>query len=288
MQVPTCTAACALHALGGTRNRGPKPHPMLTPEIVLAAAHDAGLEPSSIVLAPVDGRGGPEIRIEPERYLYPASMLKTPLALAAYTAVADGKLRLDDVFEVGPGVMTTSDDTPLVLGSRASVEELIELMITISDNIATNMFYDILGRENATSIVRDRYGLTRTAFYRKLSGSDPLIVDPDWDREHRNLHSAGDAARTFELIAADAAPYAQTLRAVLSRQKHNDRLNPGLRPGDRFAHKTGSTDEVNHDGGILETAEGRTYVIVVYTGLPSSEESDARFAPFMKAVRAEL
>lgn len=262
---------------------------VLTQDAVTAAAHFAGLEPSSIVIKNLDGSGQPDISIEPDRYLYPASMLKTPLALAAYSQIADGKLHLDDRFNVGAGVLTTTDGpTPLVLGYSASVEQLIELMITWSDNVATNMLYDILGRENATSIVQQRYGLLHTAFYRKLSGGDPLIVDPGWDRVHRNAHSAGDAARTFELIATDAVPYADTLRAVLSRQNHNDKLSRGLRAGDRFAHKTGSTDEVTHDGGLLDTAQGRSYVVVVYVGIPSNEGNDARFAPFMKAIRPSL
>lgn len=242
----------------------------------------------SIVIAGLDGTP-PAIAIEPTRYFYPASMLKTPLAVAAFTQIADGKLRLDDRFEVGPGVMTTTDGpASLVLGSSATVEELIELMITWSDNIATNMFYDILGREHATRVVQERYGLRHTAFYRKLSGGDPLIVDPQWDGVHRNAHSADDAARTFALIASDAVPYAQTLREILLRQHHNDRLSPGLRDGDRFAHKTGSTDEVTHDGGILTTAQGRSYVIVAYAGIPSTPENDARFTPFMQAIRPLL
>ena len=63
-------------------------------------------------------------------------------------------------------------------------------------------------------------------------------------------------------------------------------LVPGLRPGDTFAHKTGGTDEVAHDGGILVTAEGRSFVVVVYTGSPSSDETSARFGPFMERIRA--
>jgi beta-lactamase class A len=61
-----------------------------------------------------------------------------------------------------------------------------------------------------------------------------------------------------------------------------------LRPGDRFFHKTGGTDEVSHDGGILKTAEGRTYAIAVYTGLPSNDAGDAKFGPFMQRIRQEL
>jgi len=64
------------------------------------------------------------------------------------------------------------------------------------------------------------------------------------------------------------------------------------RAGDAFAHKTGDTDEVSHDAGILTLAGGSRWVVVVYTGLPSSDDVDrslrglhARAAPAPGALR---
>lgn len=258
-------------------------------KLIAKLAEQAGLENLSFVLHRLDRADAPMTAVEPGRALYPASMLKTPLALAAYTLVQEGELRLDDTFEVTQANMTANDKpSPLVPGYRSPLTELIELMITISDNVATNMFYDIIGRERATQIVQQRYGLSGTAFYRKLSGSEPLIHDPDWDRVNRNTHPAGDAAKLFEMIARDRVPFAFALRETLRRQQFNERLPAGLKRGDRFAHKTGSTDEVAHDGGILYTEEGASYVIVVYTGLESTDATDARFPAFMSSLRPYL
>ena len=71
----------------------------------------------------------------------------------------------------------------------------------------------------------------------------------------------------------------------MQRQYWNDRLSGGLRASDQFAHKTGETDEVNHDGGILRTAEGAACVIVVYTSLGPSDDPGRRFARFMRELR---
>ncbi|MEO6914104.1 MAG: serine hydrolase [Candidatus Baltobacteraceae bacterium] len=262
---------------------------MLPTEIVQEAAARAGLTPHSIVIRRFDESTAPQIQIEPDRYFYPASMIKTPLALAAMTLVEAGDFNFECTFEVSQENMTDNDKpSPLVPGYTASLRELIELMITISDNVATNMFFDIVGRERATKIVQERYGLAHTAFYRKLSGSEPLIHDPQWDGTHRNTHSCGDAARVFEMIAAGTAPQAKYLREVLSRQQFNNKLSVGLHPSDMFAHKTGDTDEVTHDGGILVTEEGLSYIIAVYTGLESSDQNNARFGPFMREIRAFL
>lgn len=261
---------------------------MLTPEIAGRLAAEAGLESVSLVINRLDAPA-PTIALDPERALYPASMLKTPLALAAYTLVQDGELRLLDLHEVTQANMTANDkDSPLVPGYASPLYELIELMITRSDNVATNMLYDIIGRERATQIVQERYGLRGTAFRRKLSGSLPLIHDPEWDGVHMNTHPATDAARLFELVARSQVPFALSLRQTLARQEWNNKLPAGLAPGDRFAHKTGDTDEVTHDGGILATEEGASYVIVVYTGMESTDANNERFAPFMSALRPNL
>lgn len=262
---------------------------MLTPEIVSHAAASAGLQPAAIVISRLDRPDGLHIEIDATHAFYPASMLKTPLALAAYTLVQDGEIDLDRSFEVLPPNMTANDKpSPLVPGYRSPLSELLDLMLTRSDNVATNMLYDIVGRERATGIVRDRYGLTGTAFYRKLSGSLPLIHDPQWDGVNRNTHPASDAAKLFTAIARDEVPFAYALRQTLERQEWNNKLSGGLLPGDRFAHKTGDTDEVTHDGGILYTAQGASYVLAVYTGLESTDANNAKFAPFMSALRPHL
>lgn len=290
MQVLTCIAQPSERA--ATEGRTPASGNIarvLTQETVLAAAADAGLTPCSIVVRRLDSGEGPDISIEPQRYLYPASMLKVPLALATLALVQSGDLRLDQPFEVTHANMTANDKpSPMVPGYAAPLREIVELAITISDNVATNMLYDIVGRERATAIVQQRFGLTTTSFARKLSGSEPLIHDAEWDGERRNRHNAGDAARLYELIARDRVPFAHLLRETLARQQFNNKLSAGLLPGDRFAHKTGDTDEVTHDGGILDTFLGASYAIVVYAGLEATDSNNARFGPFMNQIRALL
>ncbi len=263
------------------------PSTILTAETLGGAAQQAGIRPFAVVLKSLDG--GIDLALEPDSAFYPASMIKTPLALAAYAAIDDGELAQTDSFEVTQANMTLNDmPSPLQPGYRSPLSELIHLMITRSDNVATNMLYDILGRERATNVVQQRFGLTKTAFYRKLSGSLPLIHDPEWNGVNRNTHPPSDAAKLFEMIARERVPFARALRETLECQEWNNKLSPGLQPGDRFAHKTGDTDEVTHDGGILQTAQGASYIIVVYTGMESDDGNNAKFAPFMRTLRSFL
>ena len=262
---------------------------MLTEDLLREMLSEAALEPGAAVLRRLDGAGNPSLAVNPNAAFYPASMLKTPLAAAALALVHDGELDLERPYEVVEANMTANDKpSPLVPGYASPLSELIDLMITRSDNVATNMLYDILRRERATELVQRRFGLRNTAFQRKLSGSLPLIHDPEWNRRDMNTHPPSDAARLFELIARCEIPFANYLRQVLARQEWNNKLNAGLQAGDQFAHKTGDTDEVTHDGGILETAGGAAYVLVVYTGIESTDEHNARFGRFMRALRLQL
>lgn len=223
----------------------------------------------------------------PSQPLYPASLIKVPLAAAALLLAEHGAIDGGARIPIDPGNLTANDaPSPLVAGYSASLDELLFLAIARSDNVATNQLFDFTGRERASRVLREELGLRETALRRKLSGGHPLIRDPA--QTGRNTHPAADAARLFRLIALDAFPGAARLGSYLARQEWNTKLSAGLRPGDVFAHKTGDTDEVSHDGGILTTAAGERYVLVLYSASASSEATDARFAAFMQALRPAL
>jgi beta-lactamase class A len=253
-----------------------------------AAAASAGLTEASAVVIQLSTRTA-IAALNPDRPVYPASMIKVPLVAAALAEAEAGRYGLDDTFEIDPANMTANDaGSPLVPGYRATLAELAGLAIANSDNVATNVLFDVVGRERATAIAVERFGLGATRFCRKLSGSEPLIADAGWDGIHRNAHPAGDAARLFELVALDEVPFAGLLRDMLAAQVWNEKLSRGLRLGDRFFHKTGDTDEVTHDGGILIVREDVGYAIVVYAAMPSNDANNARFALFMREVRNRL
>jgi beta-lactamase class A len=214
-------------------------------------------------------------------------MIKVPLAVAAAGAVADGRLRWDALVTVHARNATHNDaPSPIVPGYAATVEELVTSMLQRSDNVATNQLFDVLGRERATADVH-ALGFPNVFFRRKLSGALPLIDDPE--ATGVNALSARDAAGLFAAIALDRVPEASLLRRILATSWWDDKLPRGLEPGDAFAHKTGDTDAVSHDGGILTLAEDSSrWVVVVYTELPTSEENDLRFGAFMRALRPRL
>lgn len=250
-------------------------------------ADEAGLAEPSIVLRSLDNERALDLELAGRRPLYPASMIKVPLAAALMTLIARGERSATDRVAVAQTNMTANDcPSPLMPGYEATLEELLDLVITRSDNVATNVLIDVVGRARATSIAHE-LGLHGTAIHRKLSGSEPLIEDPE--ATGRNTHPAHDAALLFEHIARGTVAGAHHLRELLLHQQWNTKLSRGLLAHDKFAHKTGDTEKVSHDGGILKTVDGESYIVVVYSALPGENEaSDARFAHFMQMLRPLL
>ena len=243
--------------------------------MVSALCQEAGLGAAEIEVRNLSESARLIIQIPGDCRLAPASMIKVPIAAALCERWAGGEADREQRVEVGPENLTANDlPSPLAAGYGATLEELGRLMLTRSDNVATNVLIDVLGRERITERCQ-AWGLAATAVRRKLSGALPLIEDAG--ATGRNAHPARDAADLLERIArGEAAGSSWLLQTLLAQDE-----------GDRFAHKTGETSDVSHDGGILVLPDGRRYVIVVYTALPP-ESATERLSGFMRRLRPHL
>jgi beta-lactamase class A len=258
---------------------------VVRPPDLAALAGETGLGAAQIHVRALSA-AGPRWSADDGRTVYPASMIKLPLAVAAAAAIRDGRLDWETGVTVEARNLTPNDaPSPCLAGYRSTLLELTTLMLQRSDNVATNQLYDLLARERATADVQ-ALGYERTFFRRKLSGALPLIDDPE--ATGRNAFPAAEAEQLLADIAEQRLPEAATLLNILSTSWWDVKLSQGLEPGDRFAHKTGDTDETAHDGGILSLPGGARWVIVVYTELASSDQNDARFGDFMRALRPSL
>ena len=214
-------------------------------------------------------------------------MIKLPIAMVLAALCEAGAYRLADDIEIVPENMTANDaPSPFAPGERAELGDLAHAMLADSDNVATNVLIDVLGRDTLTEACR-AFGLRA----KRPSGEScrarlPLIDDPA--ATGRNAHPADDAAALLHLLARDAARRRSWVYEALLAQRWNGKLAAGFDERDHFAHKTGDTDEVSHDGGILTLPDGRRFVFVAYSAMPATPATDARFAAFSRDVRARL
>mgnify|MGYP000862971456 CR=1 FL=1 len=234
------------------------------------------------------------IVINENRRFHSASIIKVPIMYEALLQVQAGKLKLDDIFTLeneekvgGSGVMQLLHDK-----SRFTLEDIIALMIDVSDNTATNMLHDILGKENINNSINE-LGLKNTYFARKL-----MRVIPG-QYSYTTALDIGVLLEEFLKCSYLSEEMAQKGMEIMYNQQYNDRLSakltecghcgkylgglnicpncnsntddidPTLAP---FAHKTGSINGVVHDAGILTVGDKKIIIVCLSDNLRNDGE----------------
>src|SRR6266436_3779229 len=208
-----------------------------------------------------------------------ASTMKLPVMIQLFRDRDAGLLSLDDsivvtntfrsIVDGSPYQLDTTDDSDSSLykrvGRRASIRELIELMETVSSNLATNLLI--------TKVDAKRANATAHAL-----GADSILVlrGVEDGKAYRaglnNTTTARDLGMLLAAISNGTAASAASCRemlAILGRQHFTEGIPAGLPPGTWVYHKTGWIGQVvYHDAALVEPvgARGRRYVLVVLTG----------------------
>ena len=206
-----------------------------------------------------------------------ASTMKVPVMIQVFRDADQGLLGLDDSLTVHtafpsliPGEAFTvdkADDSDSTLyavpGRNRSVRDLLELMITRSSNLATNILIERVGAGRAQATARALgawsiqvlRGVEDGAAYR--AGLNNTTTARDLGVLLRAIADGRAASRT----ACDS------MLAILGRQEFSEGIPAGLPPGTHVAHKTGWVGEVvYHDAAIVYPGRGASYVLVVLTG----------------------
>lgn len=200
-----------------------------------------------------------------------ASTIKLPILYELWRQAAEGGVRLTDPLtlhpdDLVPGSGVLRDLTP---GLSLSVRDLATLMIVVSDNTATNMLIDLVGREGVNRSMTD-LGLTDTHLYNKLFKA-PEGAPP-------NSSTPADLGRLLWMIAREEllSPAAcGEMLAILGRQHFTDAITRRLPDFDGFveagreplaivASKSGSIRGTRNDVGYVR-ARGKRYVISMMT-----------------------
>ncbi len=152
--------------------------------------------------------------------------LRPLAALAAGIPLADGS-----PFSVGKA--DDSDSTLYTrVGRRASLRELLDLMITRSSNLATNLLIERVGAERAQ----------RTARMLGAWSVQVLRGVEDDKAYHAGLNNTTTARDLGALLGAIAGrrtasgPSCDSMLAILGRQEFNEGIPAGVPPGTGVAH----------------------------------------------------
>jgi len=256
--------------------------------LVAAQSSDSGLAArisARIAAAPASSVGvyfrdlttRDSVLVDARRRFHAASTMKVPVMIQLFRDRDAHRLALDDSIAVTNTFKSIVDSSPyqldktadsdstlyLRVGGKASIHELVELMETVSSNLATNILITRIGAPRANATAHEL-------------GADSILVlrgveDGKAYRAGRNnTTTARDLGVLMAAIAQDraASPAAcREMLEILGRQHFKEGIPAGLPENVRVYHKTGWVGKVvYHDAAIVELPGGRRYVLVVLTG----------------------
>ena len=204
-----------------------------------------------------------------------ASLIKVPLAIAAYRAAAAGTLDLEEAVPV-PTIAADDeaefDNLGLApAGTRFTWRKIIDRMLTESDNAATNALVDRLGLDAIESLVSE-LGLAHTALRRRMLDQDARDAGRENHTTAAEMATLLGALRRGALVGPEATG---ELMALLGQQRSREKLACGLPPGASFAHKTGELTGFRHDAGIVGQARGWVVAALVAAPPDAGLEAEA-------------
>jgi beta-lactamase class A len=194
-----------------------------------------------------------------------ASTIKFPVLVAFFQDVDAKRVRLDEELTMRKDLVApeSGDMQYLPVGSKFSALKTVDMMITISDNTATNMLIDRLGGMASLNQRFKGWGLTQTA-----------IRNPLPDLQGTNTVSPRDLSTLMLKVAQGEflTPHSRDrLLEIMRNTVTNTLLSPGLGQGAKIAHKTGDIGSVVGDVGLIEMPNGQRYVATAMVQRPHND-----------------
>lgn len=260
---------------------------------------------------------GQEIFLEPDRPFPTASVFKIPVLIELLLQAEEGRLRLDDTVTVteemkspGSGVLKELTSSPAL-----SVADLAMLMVIISDNTATDILVDLVGKEAINqrlaswgfSVTRVPMSCRELLFELAGRPTGPFTPEARLEVEQilkvrersfagrayadydNNLTTPREMVGLLEMLVRDgplSAGVRERALHFMGRQQVRDRLPLHLPPGTEIAHKTGSIAGVRNDAGILFVPRGPVLVCAFARDLADDQAGAGAVAEVGRLVHA--
>lgn len=235
------------------------------------------------------------ILINEDEMFHAASTMKTPVMVELFRQAAAGRFSLDDsilvknefrsIVDSSRFQMKVTEDSEgelySLIGKKRSIRALIDDMITMSSNLATNILIEKVGAQNVTQTMRN-YGADSIQV---LRGVEDIKA---FEQGLSNRTTARDLMVLFKKLGRGEAVNTEASKemiAILKKQHFNDMI-PALLPDSvQVAHKTGWITGVHHDSGLIILPDGRKYALVLLSkDAPHREEVITMFAEISRDI----
>lgn len=218
---------------------------------------------NKVGVAFLDPRTGASFDIRGDRPYPAASVIKMPVMAALYHMSDKGLVNLNAKIPVrkedklgGSGVLQW------LKPHRETLWNLSRLMISISDNTATRLLVNLLGKENINEYCQVM-GLYDTTLY-----DETALVEPP---NQCNLTSPVDMVQLVYLIKYGrkfSPDSTRNMLAAMRNQKYRWGIVKPLPKGVVVANKTGNLTGILNDVGLVTTKKGSYILCIMTKGFP--------------------
>ena len=230
-----------------------------------------------------DVKGGWGYGIRPDEEFFSASVIKVPIMVAVYRKVDAGELSFTDSFKTEPGDWAAGagwlqwEDA----GKSYTVGDYLYMMMTQSDNVATNALVRIVGGPDQVNKVARSMGAEDTNLYQKVTSERGVV--PKYD----NRTTAHDMAVMLDTVANGKAASAESCKHMEELMQANELeswLADPLPQDVPVAHKGGWLYGVYDEVGIVSHKD-HPYSVAVLTKYSADPEAAL---PKLKDISKEI
>lgn len=214
--------------------------------------------------------GSESIKINENVPFETASTIKTAVMVAAFDLLDSGKGPFKSYYDTrtyttsstagGSGLLQNYKEN-----TKVELKELIHLMMTVSDNVATNMLSEWMGLD-AINDWLIKHDFEQTRIFSTIGGK--LVWSPEGRAEWGlGRTTPAEMGRLMTMIAegkAGSAAATDEMLRVLSHQYFDATIPGGVPPTTWVGSKTGSVNRSRSDCAIVRGADG-LYVLVIFT-----------------------
>ncbi|WP_404479711.1 serine hydrolase [Novosphingobium sp. BL-52-GroH] len=278
-------------SLFGTDDRGPRTYSSPFGQQLAAVANASQ---GRIGVAAMDLTSGRMVDVLGNQRFPMASTSKIAIAATFLDGVDKGKWSLTSEFPLMVPVGSapfSSAVAPVRAGEYMPASRLIELMITRSNNYATDALLKVVGGPKAVNAWVERAGIDDWHIDRDIA----TLVRDDGAIDPARVVDTRDSATPYAMVRLLSGIYqgkwlSPSSRGVIlgamSRCVTGKRRIPaGLPEGASVSHKTGSLNNTSSDVGIIQTPDGHVFAVAIYvTGQGGRPGREARIASIARTI----
>jgi beta-lactamase class A len=281
-------------------------HAMITTLLLAATLFTMPAQKSDAVIGvtAVHLETGRRISVRGSDHFPMGSVYKFPIALAVLRRVDTGTLSLAQKVTIEPEDFA-GGWSPIRQKANGktvthSVGELLEAMVKMSDNTASDVLLELAGGPRAVTTRLAELGAARVRVDRSEKQLIAELKAPGYqERYGADVRDSATPDAMADLLAAfwngrdglSRESHALLVKHMTESPTGERKLRAALRDGWTVAHKSGQMPRTSNDVGVLISPDGKQHIVIAIFSKDAKDDVtivDADIAAITRAVLAEL